>query len=119
MRPDIKICGLKTPEAVDRAVERVEPVRMDLAHVPRAMDHARANRQHAPRCRVLNHRHGIEAVIQDRGPGIADIESAMQDHVSSSGTLGLGLPGTKRMVDEFDIQSTPGAGTTVRVVVWA
>jgi len=66
-----------------------------------------------------NDRLGIEAVVQDRGPGIADLESAMKDHVSSSGTLGLGLPGTRRMVDEFDIQSTPGSGTTVRIVVWA
>lgn len=61
---------------------------------------------------------GIEVVVQDRGPGIADIERAMKDHYSSSGTLGLGLPGTRRMVDEFELQSAPGQGTTVRIVLW-
>lgn len=63
-------------------------------------------------------RKGIEIIVEDRGPGIADIETAMKDHVSSSGTLGLGLPGTKRMVDDFELQSTPGQGTKVRIVVW-
>ena len=66
-----------------------------------------------------NYRVGIEAIVKDRGPGIGDLELAMKDHDSSSGTLGLGLPGTRRMVDEFDIESTPGEGTTVRIVVWA
>lgn len=63
-------------------------------------------------------RKGIEIIVEDRGPGIADIETAMKDHVSSSGTLGLGLPGTKRMVDDFELQSKPGQGTKVRIVVW-
>lgn len=63
-------------------------------------------------------RKGIEVVVEDRGPGIADVALAMQDHVSTGGTLGLGLPGTRRMVDEFDIQSTPGRGTRVRIVKW-
>ena len=53
----------------------------------------------------------IEAV--DRGPGIADPEAAMRDHVSTGGTLGLGLPGVRRMMDEFSLQSTPGKGTRV------
>jgi serine/threonine-protein kinase RsbT len=62
---------------------------------------------------------GIEVLVEDKGPGIADIETAMKDHVSTSGTLGLGLPGTKRMVNVFEISSTPGVGTRVRIVVWA
>lgn len=66
-----------------------------------------------------NYRSGVEAIVKDRGPGIADLDMAMKDHVSSSGTLGLGLPGTRRMVDEFEIESTPGSGTSVRIVVWA
>ncbi len=61
---------------------------------------------------------GIEVIVEDRGPGIADLNLAMQDHVSTGGTLGLGLPGTRRMVDEFEIQSTPGSGTRVRIVKW-
>jgi serine/threonine-protein kinase RsbT len=62
---------------------------------------------------------GIEVIVEDRGPGIADIDLAMQDHVSTGGTLGLGLPGTQRMVDEFDIESTLGVGTRVRIVKWS
>ena len=54
----------------------------------------------------------------DEGPGIKDVDRAMNDRYSSGGTLGLGLPGTKRMADEFDIQSTVGKGTTVTALVW-
>ena len=66
----------------------------------------------------LNEETGIqwlELEVSDRGPGIADLESAMQDHYSTSGTLGLGLPGVKRLVDDFSITSTPGEGTRVNV----
>ncbi len=61
---------------------------------------------------------GINIVATDSGPGIADLAVAMQDHFSSSGTLGLGLPGVKRMMDEFDIQSAPGRGTRVSIIKW-
>lgn len=61
---------------------------------------------------------GLKITVQDSGPGIADIEQAMADHYSSSGTLGLGLPGVKRMVDEFEINSAPGKGTRVVVTKW-
>ena len=63
-------------------------------------------------------RRGIEIEAVDRGPGIADCESAMRDHFSSGGTLGLGLPGVKRMMDEFSLESTPGEGTRVTVRKW-
>ena len=70
--------------------------------------------------RRVQHRsaHGIEIVAVDRGPGIADPETAMRDHFSSGGTLGLGLPGVKRMMDEFSLDSTPGEGTRVTAVKW-
>ena len=61
---------------------------------------------------------GIEIIARDRGPGIADIEQAVADNYSSSGTLGLGLPGVKRMMDEFEINSTEGQGTTVMIKKW-
>ena len=64
-------------------------------------------------------RAGIEVVAADRGPGIADIERALQDGYTTGGGLGLGLPGARRLVDEFDIQSAPSAGTTVTLVKWA
>lgn len=62
---------------------------------------------------------GVEIVAEDKGPGIPDIPSALRDHFSSSGTLGLGLPGVRRMMDSFDIRSVLGQGTTVRVVKWS
>ncbi|HED15577.1 MAG TPA: ATP-binding protein [Gammaproteobacteria bacterium] len=65
-----------------------------------------------------NTRHGIEVVAIDSGPGISDVGRAMKDHYSSSGTLGLGLPGIKRMMDDFDIQSTRGEGTRIVARKW-
>ena len=61
---------------------------------------------------------GVEAVSIDQGPGIEDVQQAMEDHFSSSGTLGLGLPGIRRMMDEFDIESEPGRGTRVTIRKW-
>jgi len=65
-----------------------------------------------------NTRHGIEVIAVDSGSGIPDIDRAMEDHYSSSGTLGLGLPGIKRMMDDLDIQSTRGEGTRVVARKW-
>ena len=64
-------------------------------------------------------RSGIQVVASDDGPGIADIERALQDGFTTGGGLGLGLPGARRLVDDFDIQSTPSEGTTVTLVMWA
>ncbi len=64
-------------------------------------------------------RSGIRVTVKDRGPGIADVDRAMADHFSSAGTLGLGLPGVKRMMDEFEIESTPGRGTVVTITKWS
>lgn len=61
---------------------------------------------------------GIEIIAEDNGPGILDIEKALQDHYSTSGSLGIGLPGVKRMMDKFDINSAPGCGTRIRAVKW-
>ena len=61
---------------------------------------------------------GIEVVVSDHGPGIADLDAAMSDHFSSSGTLGLGLPGVKRLMDDFSMESAPGKGTRVRACKW-
>ena len=63
-------------------------------------------------------RSGLEIVAEDRGPGIADVEAALRDHYSTSGTLGLGLPGVRRLMDEFEIDSAPGRGTRVRARKW-
>ena len=61
---------------------------------------------------------GMEVIAWDRGPGIDNLEKAMEDHYSSGQTLGLGLPGVKRMMDEFELTSEPGEGTTVAVRKW-
>jgi serine/threonine-protein kinase RsbT len=61
---------------------------------------------------------GIEIEAIDHGPGIPDCEAAMQDHFSSSGTLGLGLPAVKRMMDEFSLVSSVGEGTRVTARKW-
>lgn len=61
---------------------------------------------------------GIRLIFSDKGPGIADISLAMKDGYSTGKSLGLGLPGTKRLVNEFDIQSAVGQGTTVTIIKW-
>jgi serine/threonine-protein kinase RsbT len=61
---------------------------------------------------------GIEVMATDDGPGIPDVTLAMQDGYSTSGGLGLGLPGTRRLMDEFELKSDFGKGTTVTVRRW-
>ncbi len=61
---------------------------------------------------------GVQLTFADEGPGIADIRLAMQDGYSTGKSLGLGLPGTKRLVNEFSIQSEVGKGTTITVIRW-
>ena len=63
-------------------------------------------------------RRGIEIVAEDEGPGIADPELAMRDGYSTSRGLGLGLPGSKRLMDEFELTTAVGVGTTVRTRKW-
>jgi serine/threonine-protein kinase RsbT len=65
-----------------------------------------------------NGRRGMVVVAQDRGPGIADIALAMRDGYSTAHTLGAGLPGVRRLMDDFTIESEVGAGTMVRAVKW-
>lgn len=61
---------------------------------------------------------GIVVVARDEGPGIPDVRRAMESGYSTSGSLGLGLPGVRRLVDEFEIVSEVGKGTTVTVKKW-
>jgi len=63
-------------------------------------------------------RSGITIIARDEGPGIPDINRALQDGYSTSGSLGVGLPGTKRIMDEFTIVSVVGKGTTVTMKKW-
>ena len=63
-------------------------------------------------------RHGLRLAFEDRGPGILDVELAMRDGYTTSGGLGLGLSGAKRLSNEFAITSTPGKGTRVVITRW-
>jgi anti-sigma regulatory factor (Ser/Thr protein kinase) len=60
----------------------------------------------------------VEVRAEDHGPGIADVAAALTDRFSTGGTLGLGLPGVRRMMDQLDIQTPVGAGTGVRARRW-
>jgi serine/threonine-protein kinase RsbT len=63
-------------------------------------------------------KHGIRVVAHDDGPGIPNIELAMRDGYSTGKSLGLGLPGAKRLMDDFEITSAIGVGTTVTMEKW-
>ena len=63
-------------------------------------------------------RQGISVTVVDKGPGIDDVSAALEDGFSTSGRLGLGLPGVRRLMDELAIDSLPGHGTTVKVKKW-
>jgi serine/threonine-protein kinase RsbT len=74
----------------------------------------------AMRLEIVNDglRRGVRLVFEDHGPGIADIQQAMKDGFTSGNGLGLGLGGAKRLVNEFEIESTPGKGTRVTITRW-
>jgi serine/threonine-protein kinase RsbT len=63
-------------------------------------------------------RQGVRLVFEDQGPGITDLDRAMTDGYTSGTGMGLGLGGTKRLVDQFEIESTPGRGTRVAITKW-
>jgi serine/threonine-protein kinase RsbT len=78
-----------------------------------------AHRGEVKICRVNDGpRVGVLIVAEDEGPGIADIDLAMRDGYSTAKSLGVGLPGTKRIMDEFEVTSVVGKGTTVRMKRW-
>jgi serine/threonine-protein kinase RsbT len=72
------------------------------------------------RCEIVDHgmRRGLRLHFEDRGPGIADVALALTDGWTSGSGMGLGLPGSKRLVNEFEIDSTPGKGTRVSITKW-
>jgi serine/threonine-protein kinase RsbT len=67
---------------------------------------------------VAGGRHGLRLTFEDRGPGIADLQLALKDGYTTGTGFGLGLPGSKRLMNEFQIVSNVGEGTTVSVVRW-
>ena len=63
-------------------------------------------------------REGLRLVFADKGPGIADVARALEDGYSTGNSMGIGLPGARRLVNEFELTSTPGVGTSVTIVRW-
>lgn len=95
---------------------RLATVTSELAR--NIVKYARRGRMIAQPARNALGREGLRLIFEDQGPGIPDIRAAMTDGFTTNRGLGKGLPGSKRLVDEFDIQSTPGRGTRVTVVRW-
>ncbi|NTU80781.1 MAG: anti-sigma regulatory factor [Chloroflexales bacterium] len=100
--------------AVDRT--RIEIVILELTR--NLLVHARGGTLTLTRLSDSVRGAGIVIEATDTGPGIADIELALQDGYSTAHTLGAGLPGVRRLMDEFSIESTVGVGTRVRAVKW-
>ena len=65
-----------------------------------------------------SHRYGLVVVASDTGPGIAEIDVALERGHTSKGSLGLGLPGARRLMDEFQVETNAGKGTTVTMTKW-
>lgn len=63
-------------------------------------------------------RTGLRAIFSDEGPGIREVDRAMQDGYTSGTGMGIGLPGAKRLVNEFALSTTPGGGTSVTILRW-
>jgi serine/threonine-protein kinase RsbT len=63
-------------------------------------------------------RYGLVVIAHDDGPGIRDLEAALRDDYSGRGGLGLGLPGARRLMDDFEVESDPDTGTTVTMTKW-
>ena len=63
-------------------------------------------------------RRGLSLAFIDHGPGIADMKLALTDGYTTGGGMGLGLSGARRLADEFEIESSPGVGTTVKICKW-
>ena len=95
---------------------RLATVASELAR--NTVKYARGGRLIAQPARSPHGRSGLRLIFEDTGPGIADVEAAMRDGYSTSRGLGKGLPGSRRLVDEFSIDSAPGRGTKITVVRW-
>ncbi|MBA3712852.1 MAG: anti-sigma regulatory factor [Pyrinomonadaceae bacterium] len=96
---------------------RLTTVASELAR--NVIKYARRGRMIAQPTRNPAGRNGLRLIFEDSGPGIPDIGAAMRDGFTTGGGLGKGLPGSKRLVDEFEIESAPGHGTRVTVARWA
>ena len=95
---------------------RLATVASELAR--NIVKYARRGQMIAQPTRSPHGREGLRLIFEDDGPGIPNVEAAMTDGYSTSKGMGKGLPGSKRLVDEFSIDSAPGRGTRITVVRW-
>lgn len=95
---------------------RLATVASELAR--NVVKYARRGRMIAQPTSSAGGRQGLRLIFEDEGPGIPDIGAAMRDGFSTGRGLGKGLPGSKRLVDEFEIESAVGRGTRVTVARW-
>ena len=101
---------------VDYAGEGV--IEINIVRTEEAVEGGSSSRGRSERHGEAEKRLGLEIIAADNGPGIEDIEKALEDGFSTGGGLGIGLGGVRRLMDEFEIQSNVGEGTKVRVVKW-
>ncbi|HEX8720635.1 MAG TPA: anti-sigma regulatory factor [Pyrinomonadaceae bacterium] len=95
---------------------RLATVTSELAR--NVVKYARRGRMIAQPLDAAQGRAGLRLIFEDSGPGIPDVNAAMRDGFSTGRGLGKGLPGSKRLVDQFEIESAVGVGTRVTVVRW-
>ena len=95
---------------------RLATVASELAR--NAVKYATGGRLIAQPTRGPSGRAGLRLIFEDQGPGIPDLDAAMRDGFTTAKSLGKGLPGSRRLVDEFRIESAAGRGTRVTVVRW-
>ncbi|MCA1612814.1 MAG: anti-sigma regulatory factor [Acidobacteria bacterium] len=95
---------------------RLATVTSELAR--NAVKYGRGGRLIAQPTADARGRAGLRLIFEDEGPGIPDLDAAMRDGFSTAKSLGKGLPGSKRLVDDFRIESEPGRGTRVTVARW-
>lgn len=131
MQELIEIMGLKDESDIIRARIRVKNISeilgfkyMDQTRIATAVSELARNaikfagKGEIKIRKIGNSRRGLEITIEDNGPGIENLELALKGGYSTSGGLGIGLSGAKKLVDEFDIDTFPGKGTKIVIKKW-
>ncbi|MEU6534367.1 ATP-binding protein [Streptomyces sp. NPDC047000] len=118
----IRVRKVLRTEAEDAGLNLVDTTKLITAGSELArniLNYATGRRGRFSVARVLREgRRGVQATFADDGPGIADLDAAMTDGFSTRGSMGLGLPGAKRLVDSMTLTSASDSGTTVVIVKW-
>ena len=126
------VCTIDTEASLVTVRSRVRATAVDMGFgiveqtklVTAASELARNVLRYAGRGRMVveeladHDRRGVRVTFEDDGPGIEDVELALRDGYSTGDSLGIGLPGAKRLVDDLTIDSAPGRGTTVVITTW-